>query len=171
MRCFVALWPAAATRAALASVTTGLVASHPAARPMRPANLHLTLAFIGELDAPMATAVAAALDKIAVQPFVWQIDRLGHFAHPRVVWAGGPPAPLLEALAQTVREQLDQLRVDYDLKRFAAHVSLLRNAPRLLAPSELEPIAWPASRPQLIVSSRDDAGALVYRPWPSLPQH
>ncbi|MEG1968807.1 MAG: RNA 2',3'-cyclic phosphodiesterase [Burkholderiaceae bacterium] len=171
MRCFVALWPTAAARAALDVVALGLATQLPDARRMRSPNLHLTLAFIGDLDDARGAPIAAALESIAVEPFTWPLDRLGHFPRARVVWAGGPPESRLDALAQAVRERLDALHVPYDRKPFSAHVTLLRNAPDLREAPTLAPIEWPVGQPQLIVSTRDPAGAVTYRPWARPASH
>lgn len=61
MRCFVALWPDAAARAQLSALTARLRQQWPSARPMQPFNLHLTLAFIGELEHSTARRVAACV--------------------------------------------------------------------------------------------------------------
>lgn len=176
MRCFVALWPSEAARAALAGLTQSVAGLHPGARAMRASNLHLTLAFIGELDPSLAPTLAESLAKILPpEPeVVWSLNHLGHFARAQVVWAGGPPSAELEALAQSSRAALETLGIAYDRRPFAAHVSLLRDARHLDSSAEalaqaFWPIDWPVSAPQLIVSDRRTDGAVQYRPWASMP--
>ena len=165
MRCFVALWPDAAARARLAALADEQGTLHRGARAMRAENLHLTLAFIGELDEPRARAAAQAVVRLEAPPFVWTLERLGVFARARVLWAGGPRCEALEALATRVRAALDALAIAYDRKPFAAHATLLRNLPRSAAHTAASPIAppivWRAARPVLLRSATE-AGRLRY---------
>lgn len=166
MRSFVALWPDAAARARLAVLAAEQQARFPQARAMRSENLHLTLAFIGELAEPDARAVAQAVARIDTPPFDWTLDCIGAFARARVLWAGGSRSEPLEALAAQVRARLDALAIRYDRKPFAAHVTLLRDLPRALAEQAGQPlappIAWHAARPVLLHSTTED-GRLRYR--------
>jgi 2'-5' RNA ligase len=145
MRCFVALWPDDAARERLAAVGREQQRRFPHARAMRAENLHLTLAFIGELDAARAARVAAALDALPVAPFAWTLDAVGAFERARVLWAAGPDCAPLAALALRVRQLLDELCVPYDRKPFVAHVTLLRDLARG-APPRRSPHRWYGTR-------------------------
>lgn len=165
MRCFVALWPDDAARERLAAVAREQQRRFPRARAMRAENLHLTLAFIGELDETRAAKVAAVLDALPFESFGWTLDAVGAFDRARVLWAAGPDCAPLAALAQRVRALLDELRVRYDRKPFVAHVTLLRDltrddARRAAAPIA-PPVVWRADRPQLLQSVQRE-GRLRY---------
>jgi len=170
MRCFVACWPDEATRARLDRAAHDAHQRHLRARRVHGGNLHLTLAFIGELPFASAHELVAALGGLSVEAFEWRIDHVGRFERARVLWAGGPPEPALVELAERVREELKTLRVRFDEKRFAAHVTLLRDLPpqRGHEPADLvvpiEPFTWPMREALLVVSERDAQGATVYRP-------
>ncbi len=133
-----------------------------------PQDLHLTLAFIGELDAPRARRVAAMLAALDVPAFDWAIDHSGSFAAAGVVWAGGAPDPRLDALAQAVRRGLALLGVPCDARPFRPHVTLLRGRapPQDTACALAPPVRWPVTRP-LLARSRPTGGAAAarYRPW------
>jgi RNA 2',3'-cyclic 3'-phosphodiesterase len=173
VRCFVACWPDDATRAQLDQVARDAHSRHPGARRIRGDNLHLTLAFIGELSSPKGHEAARVLRDVSIEPFEWRIDHVGRFDRARVLWAGGQPEPRLEQLAESVRSQLKTLQIRFDEKRFAAHVTLLRDLPPLPARSggealyEIEPLVWPIRGALMIVSERDPKGATVYRPLAS----
>jgi 2'-5' RNA ligase len=164
MRCFVAAWPDAETRAGFAQLV-GRVRPHTNhGRVMRIENLHLTLAFIGSLPDADAHRVAAACNKIAFDPFEWQLDSIGHFARPRVLWAGGPLAPELVALASRVRTLLDGLGVAYDEKAFVPHVTLLRDVRRYDGEVRIEPpLRWRVADVALFQSTQDERGARYLR--------
>lgn len=168
MRCFVALWPDDAARERLAAVTQQQQRRFPRARAMRPENLHLTLAFIGELDEARAAKVAAALDALSFASFEWTLDAVGAFDRARVLWAAGPDCVALAALAQRVRTLLDGLRVPYDRKPFVAHVTLLRGLTRgdarHAAAAIVPPVSWRADRPRLVCSVHRE-GRLRYETY------
>lgn len=161
IRCFVALQPDEAARERLDVLARAQQARFPAARRMQRDNIHLTLAFIGALDAAIAQRVAARLLAEKFEPFDWVLDAVGAFDRARVLWAGGTDARL-EALAARVRQLLDALDVRYDRKPFVAHVTLLRKLPRVTARAASlavePPILWRAAAPVLLQSTTDRNG-------------
>lgn len=156
IRCFVALQPDEAARVHLDDLARTEHGRHPQARRMRRDNLHLTLAFIGTLDAAAAREVAARLAAETIEPFDWRLDEVGAFDGARVLWAGGTHERL-EGLAARSRALLDTLGVRFDRKRFVAHVTLLRNLPRAAARTAAHriepPIAWRVTLPALLQST------------------
>lgn len=161
IRCFVALQPDQAALDRLDQLACEQQARFPSARRMRRENLHLTLAFIGALDADRARQVAARLAAEPTAPVEWSLDSVGAFAAARVLWVGGNDARL-EALAARSRRLLDDLGVPFDRKPFVAHVTLLRNVPREAAREAIRrlepPIAWHAGPPVLLESSAGAEG-------------
>lgn len=153
MRCFVAAWPPREVTAQLDHIAATLHADAPRARRIAPEDLHLTLAFIGELHSSQIDPVVEALRAVTVEPFDWQIDHVGTFRSARVAWVGGAPASRLSSLADRVRGALDRLGISYDKKPFVAHVTLLRkfDAPRPLIP--IEPLRWPIGPPMLAAAA------------------
>lgn len=166
IRCFVALQPDGAALERLDRLAHEEHARLPAARRMRRENLHLTLAFIGALDAERAREVAARLAAEPPTLFDWSLDTVGAFGGARVLWVGGADAQL-DALAAWARRLLDGLDVQYDRRPFVAHVTLLRNVPRETArhaARRLEPpIAWHAGAPVLL-ESRSGSNGVRYLP-------
>jgi 2'-5' RNA ligase len=164
-RCFVALRPDDAARAALGELALRLARALPRARPVDAENLHLTLAFLGALDLQKAPVIAAALRALPALHGSWQLDRIGAFARGRVLWASGPAEPALERLAAQVRAALDAQGVAYDRRAFVPHVTLARGQAPAGATLLDPPMAWPLGAPELLVSARDAARRLHYRPW------
>ncbi len=169
MRCFVACWPDDSTRHRLDQTAREALARCPGARRVHAENLHLTLAFIGELPEPKAREAAEALRRLSSEPFEWRIDHVGRFEKAHVLWAGGPAEPRLEQLAERVRNELQTLRIGFDRKRFAAHVTLLRDLPPRAATriadvvEAIESFSWPIRDALMMVSERDPQGVLRYR--------
>jgi RNA 2',3'-cyclic 3'-phosphodiesterase len=154
---FVALWPTPAVRTRLSEVADQLARLAVGGRQMAAANLHLTLAFIGMLQADRVADLARGLADCATSEFDWVVDRVGHFSAARVVWAGGADSANLRAVTASVRELLESMDIDFDRKPFAAHVTLLRDVARWNTPHHaIDPsIVWRCQRPALI---RSDPG-------------
>ncbi len=172
MRCFVALWPDEATRVALDQLARAWHTRFARARRMRRANLHLTLAFIGELDAAVAGRLAAQLAGQTWDAGGWTIDRISAFDRVRVLWAGCEASTYLDGLAGQVRASLDDLQLRYDRKPFVPHVTLLRNLPPDAAGAfELleAPVHWQATAPVLLRSSATVDGVQYMPVTPDLP--
>lgn len=161
LRCFVALQPDAAACDRLDELARAQHSLFPHARRMRRDNLHLTVAFIGALDAALARRVAQQLATQTVEPFDWALADVGVFERARVLWVGGADRRL-DALAARVRQLLDAVDVGYDGKPFVAHVTLLRKlsraATRSAALSIEPPIAWRVAAPVLLQSTTDRDG-------------
>jgi RNA 2',3'-cyclic 3'-phosphodiesterase len=168
MRCFLAAWPDAAARERCAELTETLRPHIDHGRAMRAGNLHLTLAFIGDLPDERGTAIAAACAALPAVSCDWELTEIGFFARPRVLWAGGALPDGLAAIAAGARALLDRMQVAYDRKPFVPHVTLLRDVKRFDGPREIvPPIAWPIREVALFRSGRDESGARYFRVAPA----
>ncbi len=85
-------------------------------------NLHLTLAFIGEV--PDAAAVRAALQTVTVKPFRLSLSELGTFGD--LLWVGLRGNQGLSAVVKEVRSALDAAGISYDRKKFTPHITVIR---------------------------------------------
>jgi 2'-5' RNA ligase len=164
MRCFVAAWPDEASRARCWELVGALKPHAEHGRAMRRENLHLTLAFIGSLPDEAGAGVAAACAALSFAPVSWQLDEIGLFRRPRVLWAGGRASAALDALAQRARALLDESGVPYDRKPFVPHVTLLRDVLRYSGPKQITPpIPWRIDEIALYRSAKDETGARYLR--------
>ncbi len=164
MRCFIAAWPDAATRLALAALADDVRQRIEHRRASRVEDLHLTLAFIGEMPSEGAPTLAAAIAKMRFSPFVLRLDRLGFFAEAGVVWIGGSNAmtqPLVQ-LAGRARAVLDTMNIEYDARPLAPHVTLLRGVKRCDVASVV-PIDWRVDSIALYRSAPQSAGSRYTR--------
>ncbi len=140
MRLFVALEPSDGFRDALAGLQERLRAAGVTGRWLRPANLHLTLAFIG-----MWTPDAAELLPPVEQPFSITLSHPGVFPAAGVLWAGVRPSRALDGLAERVRAALGEAGVPFDPKSFTPHITLARK-PRVPEGLELPEFRVPPAR-------------------------
>lgn len=99
---------------------------------VRKENLHITLKFLGEIEAAMVgelkKAAKAALDGIA--PFELKLDRLGAFPdlrRPRVIWVGSTEIPegALE-LHAALEKSLGRLGLETEKQKYVPHITLGR---------------------------------------------
>ena len=112
-------------------------------RAPHPQDLHLTLAFLGSVDAGRIGAIERAAAEVAPPAATLVLDSPGYWKHNRIVWAGALRPPLgLESLVVDLRGALARSGIAFDAKRFVSHVTLLRDARDPQPLPELEPISW-----------------------------
>jgi 2'-5' RNA ligase len=138
MRLFVALEIPAAVRENLAVLmdelrTADVSSSKNKARWVRPENLHVTLKFIGNVDAGKLDAIRGALAEVRSESGVeLRFRGLGFFPNdkrPRVFWAGIEASPNLVALANEIDARMEKLNVPRETREFAPHLTLARFDP------------------------------------------
>ncbi|MGB5440831.1 MAG: RNA 2',3'-cyclic phosphodiesterase [Gammaproteobacteria bacterium] len=165
-RLFFALWPDEGVRRALeqaAKKTLGKRVKRIAAH-----NLHITLAFAGAVSAQQRSCLEAAADAIHGSCFEVCIDRLGHWARPRILWAGTRNIPTeLRSLAAELQQALAGCGLEVDTRAFHPHVTLARKQSRAPRGDEFPAIAWSISQFSLIESVTDPTGVryCVLRSW------
>lgn len=97
-----------------------------------PAGIHLTLAFLGELDDERLAAAAQASEIAArtVSPFRYRLAQLGTFGsprQPRVLWMGADePSGKLARLHRVLNRELEQRGFEVDTRPFSPHLTLAR---------------------------------------------
>ncbi|PTL82895.1 RNA 2',3'-cyclic phosphodiesterase [Vitiosangium sp. GDMCC 1.1324] len=102
------------------------------ARWVPPSHMHLTLSFLGEVEAERVPAVKQALERVGPvhAPLVLSIEGGGSFgppAHPRVLWAGvGGDTKALGALQADVAGALKPLGFEPEHREYSAHLTLAR---------------------------------------------
>ena len=112
----------------LAREAKGLARFDPLARFASSTNLHLTLAFIGDVSAQDALRISAAIRPLATfVPRNVTISRLGTLDRQHLLYAGLTPAEALDSVAAEVRSTIERLGFKYDKKPFKPHITLARN--------------------------------------------
>ncbi|NEV63277.1 RNA 2',3'-cyclic phosphodiesterase [Thiorhodococcus minor] len=141
-RWFLALWPDARTRDALVCQTAGALPE--AARPTHPADLHLTLVFLGELDAGRVACVEAVAEAVSAPAFELEIDRLGHFTRSRVLWCGPSCTPeVAQTLIGSLQSGLEGCGIAPERRSFRPHLTLARKVSRYQGHALPEVVIWP----------------------------
>lgn len=124
-RLFVAIRPPRAMRDRL----LGLMGGVPGARWQGDDQLHLTLRFIGEVDARQADDIAAALGAIHHPRFAIALDGVGTFdrkSEVAAIWAGVTPQDVLRTFHKKVDQALRATGLPPDNRAYLPHITLAR---------------------------------------------
>lgn len=171
MRTFVAIYPPPEVRASLSQTVRDLLPQD-VFRWIDPANVHLTLKFLGETGEESLPDLGETLDAVCERhaPFEARPRGIGAFPSPRkarIVWAGVERgADELNALASDLEESLASLGFERERRGFKPHITLgrSRNRPGVLPPGTgaVEAPAFTARRVELVESKLGESGA-VYK--------
>lgn len=124
-RLFVAIDLPDAVNERLVSLCCGL----PGARWVDPAQIHLTLRFVGEVDGNIFLDIRDGLAGVNMEPFAMQLSGVGFFPprkKPRVVWAGIEANEQLMQLHRKVNTALTGVGIEAEARKFAPHITLAR---------------------------------------------
>jgi 2'-5' RNA ligase len=156
-RLFVAVWPTAAVLGRIEEIQAQLP---PKGRHVRPANVHLTLAFLGDVTSARLAECERALGGVEASAFELVLDRIGVWRRSRIVWLGtSAEAPAVQHLAGQVSSRLAGVGFPREVRPFRTHVTLARKLDRLPRPPEFRPVEWPVQRFALTASELSPAGA------------
>lgn len=138
MRIFIAIDIPEAIRAEIRRVMDALRASAPRLRWSRPAGLHITLKFIGEIPPARVEQVQQLLSALPPAPAMQiSLRQSGFFPgerKPRVFWLGVQAGPELAALAKRIDTELATLGIAVETRSYNPHLTLAR----IEAPSDVE---------------------------------
>jgi 2'-5' RNA ligase len=161
VRLFFALWPSRRVAAELsaAAESVSLIAG---GRRVGKEAIHLTLAFLGDVKQPRVANAETAARRVKFSRFTFRVENLGVWKHHSLVWAGpASPSAELQALAGELAEALAEAGFELERRRFAAHVTLVRNANVNTALPWNHSVEWPVSE-FVLVRSRPGGGGSKY---------
>ncbi|MES9862360.1 MAG: RNA 2',3'-cyclic phosphodiesterase [Candidatus Thiodiazotropha sp. LLP2] len=152
-RLFFALWPSAEVRDQLHNC----LEEGPSVkgRPHHPADLHMTLVFLGQVESQQMACIRQAAEEIDVQSFSMEIEHSGYWPRPKIVWAApeSTPQPLTQ-LVDGLKHKLVSCGFEPEARPYQPHVTLYRKAQHHL-PWHLEkPIPWEVSEFVLATSNQ-----------------
>lgn len=146
-------------------------------RWVKPANVHLTLKFLGEVAAESIDRISETLEPVGRLHGAFTVEPSGFGAFPskrraRILWAGVTGgSERLEALAGDVEEALEHLGFGREERGYVPHITLgrARGRPvRLGNENVLEAAAFEVGRLDLVESRSGEAGA-VYSTLAAFP--
>lgn len=184
-RLFFALWPPQPLQERMHRMTRDLVRSG-SARLIPAEKLHLTLVFLGSVDAARQACYEQAADAVRTEPFTLTLDETGAWQRSGIVWVGTPrtPAPLLD-LVRDLSIGLARCGYELETRPFKVHVTVARNArgqrhgargrvPELAGAQAVDaargalPFEWPVDHFCLVQSQMlpDGARYQILKKWP-----
>ncbi|MGR9053890.1 MAG: RNA 2',3'-cyclic phosphodiesterase [Gammaproteobacteria bacterium] len=141
-RLFFALWPDDAIRESCKNLVRELALKEGRAVYLR--NLHVTLAFLGNVDTKTEISLTEEAGKITAPNMNIVFDKLEFWRKPGILCLSASQADAAtESLAGALLEIAVRLNIPVDTRPFVPHVTLFRKVKRPLQ-REIEPIVWQA---------------------------
>ena len=132
MRTFIAISLPEGIKNTLARLQDELRSSNADVKWVEPANIHLTLKFLGEVSEDNMSKVRQILSDTVRQNSAFQLtlNSLGSFPKiesPRVIWAGVAQGDKeIQTIVKELEERLDKLGFPREDKPFSSHITLGR---------------------------------------------
>ncbi|MEM7256602.1 MAG: RNA 2',3'-cyclic phosphodiesterase [Pseudomonadota bacterium] len=91
-------------------------------------NLHITLAFLGNIDQSVAADISDMIaEKSLVAAFSMTFDQVGYWPQPQVLWLGAQnPTPPVNELAEGCRSIANRAGISVKGRQFEPHITLAR---------------------------------------------
>lgn len=152
LRLFFALWPEEPTQARFHEAGQRLHRVCGGKRS-RCENIHLTLAFLGDVAPERLEAVRALAARVRVPAFELSFDRLGWWRRNQIAWSApsDAPRPLFDLVA-ALQTGLAAEGFKTEDRPYLPHLTLLRRAHCRETRFDADPIVWPV-RDFVLVSS------------------
>jgi 2'-5' RNA ligase len=151
MRLFLALWPDAGTRAAMASWQQAW-SWPPAAAPVAAERLHLTLHFIGNVPRERLPQLVSGL-QLAFEPFEFSLDRAEVWPNSVAVLQPGQTPHEMSQLHRKLGDALLKLDLPVESRPFRPHVTLARRARGAAPPARDAGVRWRADAGYVLAES------------------
>jgi RNA 2',3'-cyclic 3'-phosphodiesterase len=165
VRLFFALWPDRDIVRQIQAAASSL-AIEGRGRLVSPQNLHLTLAFAGEVSDEHGASLQRIAGSFRVPRFVVTCDQLEYWSQARAVVAAArnPPAELFD-LSTRLHQAIGSRQ-----ERLQAHVTLARKVTQAPVLPAMSPIVWRATQFSLIRSQTGgvESSYTVVDTWPLL---
>jgi 2'-5' RNA ligase len=157
-RVFFALVPDPGVQAALGELARDL-AARTGGRAVADANIHLTLAFVGNVTASAIARLKAILATLPQREFTLALDSMGTWKHVEVAWVAPTTVPeALRALHAFLSAALGDAGFTVETRPFRPHLTLARRGRRPLAAFACAPIDWRVTGVSLMRSTSAEDG-------------
>lgn len=171
LRLFFGLWPDDKAKADLARLSHQVNRSAKG-RPVDVRNLHVTLAFLGDVPVNALDSVVECVDTLEFPKFALTLDQLEYWAKPRLtcVTSSTPPDPLMR-LHGELSNKLKQQGFRTEKRQYVPHVTLVRKTQALADAVPDAQISWIVDRVELNQSelSRNGASYSALAHWDASP--
>lgn len=168
IRLYFALWPDDGIRLQLARYRLQL-AREGNGRGVFPVTLHMTLAFLGEIDTTLVPVIEKIASRLEAAPFNYVVNMAGCFPKARVAWLGAKETPWhLFELQKSLRSQLAAAKLGHDTRIFRPHITVVRDLEKPFADRAITPVSWPVDQFCLVAARHGPTGPEyeVLKTWP-----
>lgn len=166
-RLFFALMPAAAEQQALMRAVSEALPQNQRWTALM--NLHVTLVFLGDIDAERRQCVEQVADHIRLPAFELSLEQLGYWPRRHMLWAMPTTMPeALRALVTDLQQGLTACQFEPEARAFRAHVTLSRHWTKVPPISRFPAVTWPVRQFALVesVALADGVRYQAIRFWP-----
>ena len=144
-RLFFALWPDEQTKIKLVRLNQSIEAF--GFKSLLPQNLHVTLVFLGVVDAVTELLIARSILDIYPKSFELKFDQLSFWSKPKVLCLTCSQMPIeIELLAVALTSAVASYGLPIEARPYAPHITLARHAHNLpdikFEPIVLRPLAF-----------------------------
>ncbi len=165
-RLFFALWPDDQTRLKLVRLNQSLEAK--GFKPVQSQNVHVTLVFLGLIDAASELLITHCATGISAKPFVLTFDQLSYWSKPKVLCLTCSHMPdEVQKLVASLNCEVAICGLQIETRAYMPHITLARHA-GYLPDINVEPVAWHAEAFCLVESCSEPGGVnyKVRQRWP-----
>ncbi|MDF1583291.1 MAG: RNA 2',3'-cyclic phosphodiesterase [Methyloprofundus sp.] len=141
-RLFFALWPSDRVRKAVGQFNQTLKARD--LKTVKADNLHVTLVFLGNVDAQTEQIIRQKANDISAQPFMLNFTQLAYWHKPRILCLLSQTVdPQLLVLVDALTQIAKQCAIKMEHRPYQPHITLARKAQALIN-AEAPAIQWSA---------------------------
>lgn len=157
-RLYFALWPDDGIRLQLSRYRLQL-AREGNGHAVFPVTLHMTLAFLGEVDTALIPVIEKIGSSLVGSPFNYHVNMAGCFPKARVAWLGAKEAPWhLFELQKNLQSLLAAAQLGHDKRTFRPHITVVRDIETPFAERAIVPVRWPVDHFCLVSARSESAG-------------
>ncbi|GAB4513022.1 MAG: hypothetical protein Tsb0026_17330 [Sulfuricaulis sp.] len=139
---------------------------------MVPENIHLTLTFLGSVDASFRECAEQTAAAIRARPFTLMLEQMGFWPKTGILWVGPRQTPpSLLHLVQDLNAGLAGCGYEAEKRPYAAHLTLARKVRPHQHIHSIESRAWEINQFHLVQSHMHADGARyeILRSWQLIP--
>ena len=167
-RLYFALWPDDATRQQLSQYCPQLT-REANGQVLFPLTLHMTLAYLGDVDMKLLPVFEQIANGLEAQPFNYTANMAGCFPKARVAWLGTKDVPgELVVLQKNLRTLLAAAHLDQDQRMFRPYLTVARDVATPFVDKPIAPVQWHIDHFCLVATRAGVVGpeSDVLKTWP-----
>lgn len=141
--------------------------------PVHAQNIHVTLVFLGQVDAASELLIKHNVPAIAAKPFDLTFDQLSYWSRPKVLCLTCSHTPdEVQMLVAELSKEAASCGLQTETRPYQPHITLARHA-QYLPDLNFEPVVWRAESFCLVESCSEPGGVnyQVRQQWPFTSGH